>query len=615
MPIRISKIRLKNFKSFISSEISLDHFNILIGANNCGKSNILRAVTLSLNQYSDVFESDIHWGKDEAIDRKKTAIIDIYISPTDSNNKPETVFNKFWSQCFTSSWIQTDSGKEYVGVRTVIKYDEIKTDYIIEKFPIKIWGDSIESTTILQKKSFTSDMVDYIKSFYIDASRDVSEDMRNKKSYFSKSTQIDDLSPEDKLEVEKLLSSTNEKLISSLPALKHVEESITNISTTLNSSQSKVSIEPIARKITDLHQGMDIMVTDEESQTFSIALNGKGTKSWASLLSLDAFVKLFEKKGSSEGVEYFIFLNMEEPEAHLHPQAQKKLLSQIKNFRGQKLITTHSPSIVSLCPIYDLIRLIKSKGETKIYKIEKETFDLEEQRKIKREIIRSKGELLFSTMVIMGEGVTEEHYLTEFFDDYFSNSIFHYGGNILGVGGTNFSIFIKFFSLYNIPWYIFSDGEKDPIKKLISALNVDSIEKIDIMDNVVYLKNDECIELHLVKNGYDEEIKKAMNIIDESTDSFEELIRKNPVKKEKDTVTGKKCELCKQDIKSTEPIDLHGLSLDLFDLYKVITRGKSKTTYSLQIAYEIVQSEKGIPPKVIELFEKINIKYNLIGGC
>lgn len=37
----IREIRIKNFRSIVEATIPLDNFNIFVGLNDCGKSNIL----------------------------------------------------------------------------------------------------------------------------------------------------------------------------------------------------------------------------------------------------------------------------------------------------------------------------------------------------------------------------------------------------------------------------------------------------------------------------------------------------------------------------------------------------------------------------------------------
>ena len=43
----ITNINIKNYKSVVDASLPLGRFNLLIGANGCGKSNILEAIALS----------------------------------------------------------------------------------------------------------------------------------------------------------------------------------------------------------------------------------------------------------------------------------------------------------------------------------------------------------------------------------------------------------------------------------------------------------------------------------------------------------------------------------------------------------------------------------------
>ena len=42
----IREIRIKNFRSIVEATIPLDNFNIFVGLNDCGKSNVLKALNL-----------------------------------------------------------------------------------------------------------------------------------------------------------------------------------------------------------------------------------------------------------------------------------------------------------------------------------------------------------------------------------------------------------------------------------------------------------------------------------------------------------------------------------------------------------------------------------------
>ena len=43
----INKIRIRNFKSIVDLTLDLGRVNVIIGANGCGKTNILEAITFA----------------------------------------------------------------------------------------------------------------------------------------------------------------------------------------------------------------------------------------------------------------------------------------------------------------------------------------------------------------------------------------------------------------------------------------------------------------------------------------------------------------------------------------------------------------------------------------
>lgn len=77
---------------------------------------------------------------------------------------------------------------------------------------------------------------------------------------------------------------------------------------------------------------MEIRFNDKDSESFSIANQGMGTRSWATFLTLSAYIdwKLLEMKREEKPFHPLVLL--EEPEAHLHPQAQRKFIAKCRNW-------------------------------------------------------------------------------------------------------------------------------------------------------------------------------------------------------------------------------------------------------------------------------------------
>ena len=47
--VQLKKVRIRNFRSIVDETIHFDDFNIFVGLNDCGKSNVLKALNLFFN--------------------------------------------------------------------------------------------------------------------------------------------------------------------------------------------------------------------------------------------------------------------------------------------------------------------------------------------------------------------------------------------------------------------------------------------------------------------------------------------------------------------------------------------------------------------------------------
>jgi len=612
MGILLTNIRTKNFRSLESIDVSLGMTNILIGQNNTGKSNFLRAIDIAFGSYRDISENDIHIAEDERLDKIKTAIIDVLIRPIDNNNNPTNDFSDFWTSIFTTTWITTDeTAGNFVGIRTKIQYDAARDDYVITRYPISEWNSSIDDARINQKAQFTSDMTTSLTSFYMDAQRDIVEDIKNRKSYFSKVTTSSDMSEEKVVELEGKLNDINKDIIKSIPSLRQTSEKIKAVGNTIGASESHIEIEPLSRKLSDLRRGMDILFQDNKAAKFSISQHGMGTRSWISFLTLAAYVEWHTEtvKKDDEEAEYFVILTMEEPEAHLHPQAQRHLYSQIREFKGQKIISTHSPSVLAQADFSDVIHFVKLDGKTVVSRFNTGTYNKEELNKIRREVINTRGELLFSNAIILCEGITEEQALPVYFTEYFDVNPIFYGVNIIGIGGQNYKTFLNLIKDFGIKWFIFSDGEEKTIKTIKSAIKVITTDDIASLDNVVILNNGENYERHLVVSGYSDSMIDAINEHENNPDFFNDYILQHDrtiVKRQK---TNKpRCETCGQEIYEDVLREYSGSDGRINALLDCINGYGAKAKYSTSIAEKIISLDdhsKRIPPKVKSLLSEV----------
>ena len=610
MSILISKVRIENYRSISNAETELGLINLLIGANNCGKSNFLRAINASIGQGKICSEEDIYIGEGESLDHSRQAIIDIMFRPIDENGKDAKHFSDFWTGVFTEDWITVDeTSGDYVGIRTTIKHDPLRNEYILERRPINDWRESITSALVGKRKSFTVDMVNYLSAFYMDAQRDVVEDIRDKKSYFGRATSRVDLPPEKVESIEEQLNNVNTEIVESIPALSETSARIASVAPTVGAGDSTVEIEPLARKITDLHKGMDIVFKDGNAARLSISQHGMGTRSWISFLTLGAYVDWERKSLLEEDPEAdpFVVLTMEEPEAHLHPQAQQKIYSQLEKFSGQKIISTHSPSVVTQASLDELIHFEKSDGKTIIKRFDPSLYKNEQINRIRREVIATRGELLFSKAIVLCEGITEEQALPIFFEECFECNPIFLGINIIGIGGQNYKTFLLLLKNFGIPWFIFSDGEDSTIKTVDKATLEVFGKSAASYPNVVFIDNKDDYEKQLIHAGYQSEIQTAIDKCEGKQNYIQEYIRKKNHKSSGRQVTDKpRCKTCGQEIYEDVIRDYDGKGGLDQAIYDCCTDKNAKAKYASYVAQEIVKSKdtyRRIPPKIFELFK------------
>lgn len=586
MSILIKTVRIAGFRGLDNLEVMLEQTTILTGMNNTGKTSFLKALQLALGNRQFVSQDDF-FIQGSSVSEK--IIIDLLIVPIDGAGKRFEDFSEDWEILFTTDRIRNDiDGKAFVPLRTIITFDAIKNSYKTQQFILQEWpvfkqGD-IDWFGVDNSKK-TSFHFDEVPFFYMDAQRDILEDTKLRSSYLGKMLSKIEYSKEDIKEIEEQIELLNEKAVSSSDILSNIKTTLKELDTAMDTRSKGIEITPFTKKIRDLSKGLTIYYTDRHD-SFSMEYHGMGTRSWSSLLTLKSFIALLLKNAEKEKAVFFPVLAIEEPEAHLHPNAQKKLFGQINAISGQKIIATHSPYIAATANLGQIRNFYKKETVT-CGRIEIDNLEPEDIRRINRQVINTRGEMFFSKLIVFFEGETEEQALPIFAQKHFNKTPVEMGLDFVGVGGHgNYLPFLRFAEALNIPWIIFSDAENTPDKNIKSSVqqqfsNCNSPKSET--DCIVFMDDGNDFEKQLISDGFGDEIKNAIASLD---------IYKNETHRE-----AKEQEIKKYDDNK---------------LYEIII-GK-KTQFGPAIAEQIIQSEKDLPPKVITLFGKISTILKMEGA-
>ena len=145
MDINIKELRIRNYKCYESIDLDLKDSNLLLGVNNVGKTSLLEALELCFTPYKRISEEIVFVKKNEILSKDKSIILDILIE------SKEREFTDDWFDLFGVLIFDEDE-KQYVGIRTTIKYNPVNDSQNI--FYRKAFKNGIDFT----KRQFSKNL-------------------------------------------------------------------------------------------------------------------------------------------------------------------------------------------------------------------------------------------------------------------------------------------------------------------------------------------------------------------------------------------------------------------------------------------------------------------------
>jgi putative ATP-dependent endonuclease of OLD family len=593
--IKIIEVRVRNFRCLQEVDINLDWITVLLGENDSGKTSFLEGLFAAIGSGRQVISAmDIFIGPSEKkVPKDRVITIDLLMRPTNDEGKIVDIFplGSYWVELFGEGISQDDDEREFVAIRTQIKWNETKSEYEKERRFLADWRDSKDWDQSKTKAPISTGQIEPLALYLLDAKRDMKDELQNRSSPWSKLVSELDLDDKKVEQIERILTQINQELIESSDVLGHVQNELNGLYETLGGDKGSVSLTPLPRHLRDLNRGINVNYATAGAQSFPLSQHGMGTRSLAAVLTFRAYTTWRIKNAKSGRVHPMLAL--EEPESHLHPQAQRALFLQIDKMPGQRIISTHSPYIVSQANISQCCLFRKLGCNSQISRMNINSLEPEDIRKINRHVLNTRGDLLFARAILLFEGETEEQAFSIFAENYWERQSNALGIALIGVGGDGkYLPFLRLASSFQILWYIFSDGETESLSKVQSALKLIGINDYAVQPNVFVIPKGLNFESYLVDQNYESVILSMLDRYYHTEDYLDTIYIREMNGREK-----------KKGI-LRDYIQPDGRKLAMID---ILHEGKAR--YGKPLAEEITsmpQENRRFPELIRTLFEKMS---------
>lgn len=510
--ILISRVEIRNFRCI--DEIGLDlepGTTYLVGENNSGKTSILYAIWSALGSRRPV-DDDLHRTADGT--PAKEASVDIWIIPSDNNVR----FSTELSRQLVNVQRDQSTGKEIMGVRTVFKSNQEGNVLSIERFSLQPddkggWvtvqpdnGNGPEHDTNLLLS------INFIEAYLLHASRDLVEEFRNDTSIWRRvladlQIDYDTEQGETRVDLERALIDIAQRIRNASPVLSSLEEDLKGI-TEAQASVGRVELQPVSPRLEELARTADVVLNQDGQPVLPLRFQGLGSRSLATMLIFKTLARF--RLGADRDFRPHLVTLLEEPEAHLHPQAISALQSLLDRLPGQRIISTHSPQLVVHTNPQSVRIIRRSADSLRIVSFPAAT--AKHIAQFRRYVERPFGEILFAKAIVFGDGSTERCVLPVLLSGYFGCHPASLGVSFFdceSMDRQQTGIIIQAAHDLGIRWFLFVDNDESGRKALDKIVHPVTGKNLTLESDEVIASGSKQMEQLLVDAGYSDEIRKV----------------------------------------------------------------------------------------------------------
>jgi putative ATP-dependent endonuclease of OLD family len=483
---RLKSITIENYRSIGENPITINFPEnqpvILIGENNSGKTNIIRAIDILFGEWHPKykeFEDHDYFGRNG----ENKIVIQAKVS--EFQNRLGRA-GEFTCGGFKLE-VQKGSQNKYVAIQME---DGNDNQYVSNELREEL------SAVLISSEQNLNYQLSYSTKYTLLS--------KVTKAFHDKLISNDDRVNKLKEAYEKIL-----KVFDEVAEFKDFKEKMSSITGELIQNMTHgLQLDFSAYDPSNYYKNLRVL-PHENGQVRNFDELGTGQQQILALSFAHAYAKCFKN-------EKGLILIIDEPEAHLHPLAQKWLartLYQMAKDGLQLVITTHSPYFIDL-EFLEGIYLVRKENEmTYVTNHKKSTFaeycknnganNADENTIIPFYVKSSTSNILkgfFAKKVVLVEGMTEELALPIYLEKV-GLDVLREGIDIISVGGKGeLAKWWRLFTAYNIPCYVcFDNDAKDDDKgnkrrDFLKTMKLEDAHQNNILQTEQWLVNDKfCV--------------------------------------------------------------------------------------------------------------------------
>lgn len=364
--MKLREIIVKNFRCLVDVTIPVTDTTVFVGENNSGKTALLEALKVALPRSAagrrDPFdEYDYYMVK--AADSPQSSegiVIELWFREDASDEWPDSLLQALTDIIQTDPVMDLDS----IGLRLSSKYDALAKKMVTKWEFLALDGQPLGGKGA-DPRNLTR-FLPYIRCFYLSSLRDSAHEFSPRSQFWGRILRDLKISDEQRKAFGDALAELNEDLLKADPRLEQVRVTLDKGQEIMElGAGQKTSIQALPLKPWDLMSKSEVVIKTRGGEIdFPLGRHGQGVQSLAILFLFQAYIDVLLKPTFQPETE--AILALEEPEAHLHPQATRALATNLSEIKSQKIISSHSPYFIQEIPLTQIRMFCRDGASSKV---------------------------------------------------------------------------------------------------------------------------------------------------------------------------------------------------------------------------------------------------------